>query len=482
MKAQESLAEAHISLRSADCKIPLWESSHADPEERGAVDRISTIPIPITDFDGDVIERDYPCPYPCPFPSPDNYLRQTHMIGGIGNRHRSRTDYMQIPKSMKLAPRLKARVGSKHEVTDVPMCSTSGVKNGSGHERPCSAMTDCDSPGRSSSAPNPMSTHVELHGLLLQLGSRRPSTYSSSSCTHLPSTKGGKSWKIVRTGRRLDLRIPSDKSGVTVIRKEEAKGPSLSLSLSQPVPSINEVSEGEREQEMKGGSIGANSIHTNDDNIRRDAVVTSVNQSPLQCAPHSEKRIQVPDGPINLNLSTFVFLPAIHQPNMMLPWTGCAAASSPTSSSPSSSFYVKSNRRGSNDDVINLRSNNKCLNSSISTRRKSLNYEYSVALVDVKQNGVDKNTKINPLKWKNWKDEEILRKLGLSRYNYKTREIEVSYRENNRSPALKKTITENVNSAHVVSGTNNYSQEARKHSLMRNQLTSSTVLCIKMVS
>ena len=105
-----------------------------------------------------------------------------------------------------------------------------------------------------------------------------------------------------------------------------------------------------------------------------------------------------------------------------------------------------------------------------------------MALVDVKQNGVDKNTKINPLKWKNWKDEEILRKLGLSRYNYKTREIEVSYRENNRSPALKKTITENVNSAHVVSGTNNYSQEARKHSLMRNQLTSSTVLCIKMVS
>ena len=47
-----------------------------------------------------------------------------------------------------------------------------------------------------------------------------------------------------------------------------------------------------------------------------------------------------------------------------------------------------------------------------------------MALVDVKQNGVDKNTKINPLKWKNWKDEEILRKLGLSRYNYKTREIE----------------------------------------------------------
>ena len=90
----------------------------------------------------------------------------------------------------------------------------------------------------------------------------------------------------------------------------------------------------------------------------------------------------------------------------------------------------------------------------------------------IRKNGADRNTKINPLSWKNWRDEEILRKLGLSRYNYKTREIDLNNRANDRSSAPKKMISDNIRSAYVVTGLNNYSQEARKQSLMSNEFES----------
>ena len=463
-KAQVESAADHIPLRSANFKIQMVDSSPT--EKRGPVDEISSIPIPIPipiiDFDGDVIEPDNPYSYPCSFPNPDDYLRQ--MIANVGrrNRRRSLTDYMQISKSMRLTSRLKAIVASKQDVTDACICSTTDVNRGFGSERPSSAMTDCDSPGRASSAPNPMSSNIELCSLLFELGSRRPNTYSSSACALSPLIKGLRSWKIARNGKKSDLKIPADNSRISDMRKEAAEWPSLSCS----VTSIDEVRE--REGEMKYGSSGVDNPHSIEGGIEQGTAPTLVNQSPSQYSSLCKKRLQVPDDLTNLNPSSFVFLPPIHQPSVMLPWSGCAVAPS----SPSSSFYVKSNRRGSNDEVINLRPTVKHLNNSISTRRNSLSCQDTMAKTYIRKNGADRNTKINPLSWKNWRDEEILRKLGLSRYNYKTREIDLNNRANDRSSAPKKMISDNIRSAYVVTGLNNYSQEARKQSLMSNEFES----------
>ena len=464
------------------------------PNEMQSMVHENGIPsIPIVDFDDDCVNYLHTYPGPSPRPCPDNYTRQ--MIENMERtiREKSLTDYMQIPKSIKLFTRQKRGAARETEVTNLHLSSP---RNAHGPQRPYSAMTDCDSPGRASFMSDETHKKKTSSVRACELENRRPSTYSPPTHTLLPVAEGHRyqeeAAKRTLSGLRTASQTQSDGDAPVLRERQDEikKGVPLSRAVclsdglddSSSAGSLDgwdsvKMREGvkERARRKSDSHLRIGHSHSFRRNVTRNipsaAEILSLPLS-LPVSP-SYNRVKVLDRQMMLSSDVLTSGDIICHTHASLPWSGHADRSSLLSSSPSasaspSSFRAPNIRKHINNDINNICAHDNTNSNTICTKNTVEKSQATVALSDTTK------MKIDPLRWKKWNDEQILRKLGLYRYNCRAQEISNNqiHRGDIKNQSRREKENGNETSSYLVSGLNSYSQEARKQSVLRTDFES----------